>query len=29
MKPSKITVEKNGAFTITNERNGFSKAYKK
>jgi competence protein ComEC len=29
MKPIKITVEKNGAFTITNERNGFSKAYKK
>jgi competence protein ComEC len=29
MKPIKITAEKNGAFTITNERNGFSKAYKK
>jgi competence protein ComEC len=29
MKPIKITVEKNGTFTITNERNGFSKTYKK
>lgn len=29
MKPIKITVEKNGVFTITNERNGFSKTYKK
>jgi competence protein ComEC len=29
MKPLKISVEKSGTFTITNERNGFSKTYKK
>jgi competence protein ComEC len=28
MKGIKISVEQSGAFTITNERNGFSKAYK-
>jgi len=28
MKGIKISVEQNGAFTITNERNGFSKTYK-
>ena len=29
MKGIKISVEQNGTFTITNERNGFSKTYKK
>ncbi len=29
MKPIKITAQDNGTFTITNERNGFSKTYKK
>jgi competence protein ComEC len=29
MKGIKISVKKNGTFTVTNERNGFSKTYKK
>ena len=29
MKNSRISVDQNGTFTVTNERNGFSKVYKK